>query len=83
MKTLEELPIKIDLEAIAAFCRERGIRKLSFFGSVVREDFNPETSDVDVLVEFLPGRRVDLVTGLGRRLGRLVKDDLSMIYEHD
>ena len=100
MKTLEELPIKIDREEIAAFCRERGIRKMSLFGSVVRDDFNPETSDVDVLVEFLPGRKpgygfvhcrealesllgrpVDLLTGLGRRLGPLVKDDLSPIYE--
>ena len=32
MKTLEELPIKIDREKIAAFCRERGIRKMSLFG---------------------------------------------------
>ena len=56
MKTLEELPIKIDREKIAAFCRERGIRKMSLFGSVVRDDFNPQTSDVDVLVEFAPDR---------------------------
>lgn len=54
MKTLEELPIKIDREKIAAFCRERGIRKLSLFGSVVRDDFDPERSDVDVLAEFAP-----------------------------
>ena len=56
MKTLEELPIKIDREKIAAFCRERGIRKMSIFGSVVRDDFNPQTSDVDVLAEFAPDR---------------------------
>jgi len=56
MKTLEELPIKIDREKIAAFCRERGIRKMSLFGSVVRDDFDPDRSDVDVLVEFAPGR---------------------------
>ena len=40
MKTLDELPIKIDREKIAAFCRERCIQKLSVFGSVVRDDFN-------------------------------------------
>jgi uncharacterized protein len=57
MKTLDELPIKIDREKIAEFCRERGIRKMSLFGSVVRDDFDPETSDVDVLVEFEPGRK--------------------------
>ena len=56
MKPLEELPIKIDRERIAAFCRERGIRKMSRFGSVVRDDFDPARSDVDVLVEFAPGR---------------------------
>ena len=37
------------------FCRKRGIRKLSLFGSVVRDDYLSETSDVDVLAEFLPG----------------------------
>lgn len=57
MRTLEELPIKIDREKIAAFCRERGIRKMSLFGSVVGDDFNPDASDVDVLVECLPGRK--------------------------
>jgi len=39
---------------IAAFCRRHHIRKLSLFGSVLREDFGPD-SDVDVLVEFIPG----------------------------
>ena len=55
MKTLDQLPIKIDPVRIARFCEERGIRKMSLFGSVVRDDFDPERSDVDVLVEFLPG----------------------------
>jgi predicted nucleotidyltransferase len=39
---------------ITAFCRRHHIRKLGFFGSVLRDDFTPE-SDVDVLVEFAPG----------------------------
>ncbi len=50
-----ELPIQIDAEKIAVFCRARGIRKLSLFGSVLREDFDPARSDVDVLAEFEPG----------------------------
>jgi hypothetical protein len=54
--SVADLPIQIDREKVAAFCRERGIRKLSLFGSVLREDFDPQRSDVDVLVEFLPGR---------------------------
>jgi predicted nucleotidyltransferase len=51
MSSTRELAIPIPHEEIAAFCRKWGIRKLAFFGSVVRDDFGPE-SDVDVLVEF-------------------------------
>ena len=46
--------IIIDREKISDFCRTHHIRKLALFGSVLREDFNPE-SDVDVLVEFEQG----------------------------
>jgi predicted nucleotidyltransferase len=42
---------------IVDFCRRNHIRKLSLFGSVLRDDFTPE-SDVDVLVEFDPDARV-------------------------
>ncbi len=47
-----ELPIKIDPDRIARFCREHGIRRLSLFGSVLRPDFDPTRSDVDVLVHY-------------------------------
>jgi predicted nucleotidyltransferase len=50
-----DLPIPIDHEKIAGFCKARGIRRMSLFGSVLRPDFNPETSDVDVYAEFQPG----------------------------
>jgi predicted nucleotidyltransferase len=40
---------------LAEFCRERGIRWLALFGSALRPDFGPD-SDIDVLVEFEPGR---------------------------
>jgi hypothetical protein len=46
--------IEIPKEKLAEFCRGNHIRKLAFFGSVLRDDFTPE-SDVDVLVEFEPG----------------------------
>ena len=46
--------LSIDQEALAALCRRHHVRRLSLFGSVLREDFGPQ-SDVDVLVEFLPG----------------------------
>lgn len=41
-------------EQLRRFCEEHHIRKLAFFGSVLRDDFGPD-SDVDVLVEFEPG----------------------------
>ena len=53
--SIAQLPIEIDREKVAEFCRARGIRKLSLFGSVLREDFDPQRSDVDVLAEFEPG----------------------------
>jgi hypothetical protein len=51
--------IAIDRVRIAEFCRRNRIRRLSFFGSVLREDFHPE-SDVDVLVEFEPSTHLGL-----------------------
>jgi len=51
------LKITIPKESIEAFCRRHGIRRLALFGSVLREDFGPD-SDVDVLVDF--DRGVDL-----------------------
>ncbi|MDI6767986.1 MAG: nucleotidyltransferase family protein [Bacteroidota bacterium] len=45
--------INIPHETIAEFCKRNYIRKLSFFGSVLRSDFRSD-SDVDVLVEFDP-----------------------------
>ncbi len=49
--------VKIDIpkRQIAEFCRRHHIRKLALFGSVLRDDFRPD-SDVDVLVEFEPGK---------------------------
>ncbi|MDD2707758.1 MAG: nucleotidyltransferase domain-containing protein [Verrucomicrobiae bacterium] len=52
--TTATLPIKLDQERIAEFCRAKGIRKLSLFGSILRDDFDPQHSDVDVLAEFEP-----------------------------
>ena len=50
------MPARIDIprEEIAEFCRRHRVRRLALFGSVIRDDFRPE-SDVDVLVEFEPG----------------------------
>jgi hypothetical protein len=51
---MSESRVLIPKNEIADFCRRRHIRKLALFGSVLRDDFRPE-SDVDVLVEFEPG----------------------------
>ncbi len=52
--------INLPQDKIEAFCRRHHIRKLSLFGSALRNDFNP-TSDVDILVEFEPGSLVGLI----------------------
>ena len=69
--------IDIPKEGIAEFCRRNHIRRLSLFGSVLRDDFGPD-SDVDVLVEFERGARVGMLRlagmeiELGEILGRKV-----------
>ncbi len=55
MMTVSNLPINISLELIQGFCQRYEVRRLSLFGSVLRKDFTPD-SDVDVLVEFKPGK---------------------------
>jgi uncharacterized protein len=47
------LPISLDQEKIEAFCRRWKIKEFALFGSVLREDFGPD-SDIDVLVTFEP-----------------------------
>ena len=45
--------VSIDRDAVSAFCQRHHITRLALFGSVLRDDFGPD-SDVDVLVEFQP-----------------------------
>ena len=54
---MAEVRLQLERERIAEFCRRHQIRRLALFGSVLRDDFGPG-SDVDVLVEFVPGARV-------------------------
>ena len=73
--------ISLDREKIAEFCRRHHIRRLALFGSVLRDDFGPD-SDVDVLVEFetghVPGLAFfDMEAELSQILGRNV--DLSTL----
>ncbi len=67
------LRISVDREKLAEFCRKRHIKKLAFFGSVLRDDFTEE-SDVDVLVEFEPSAHVGFIrlAGIERELSDLL-----------
>lgn len=67
--------VDVPQAAIVDFCKRHGIRRLALFGSVLRDDFRPD-SDVDVLVEFEPGR----VPGLAF-FG--MQDELSEILQRE
>lgn len=76
-------------EAIAAFCQRHRIRRLALFGSVLRDDFGPD-SDVDVLVEYEPGavvtlldmagQEIELGAIIGRRVDLRTAQDLSRYF---
>ena len=84
--------IDLDQAAVEAFCRKHGLRKLSLFGSVLRDDFRPD-SDVDVLVEFRQGVRAGYMTmaamerelsaALGRRVDLRTPAELSRYFRDD
>jgi predicted nucleotidyltransferase len=70
---VRNLPIAIDREALAEFCRARGIRKLSLFGSVLRDDFDSTRSDIDVVAEFEPDVHPGLkFFGYGDELAQII-----------
>lgn len=83
------LNILVDSDQIALFCRTHHIIKLSFFGSVLRNDFRQD-SDVDVLVEFDPnhipglialsGMERELSDILGRKADMRTPNDLSRYF---
>jgi predicted nucleotidyltransferase len=68
--------IAIDREKLEAFCRKWKITELALFGSVLRDDFGPD-SDVDVLVTFDPKSRWSLFDIVH------VEDDLREIFKRD
>lgn len=84
--------IYIPEDKIAEFCRRNGIQSLSLFGSVLRDDFTPE-SDIDILVEFKPGRTPglaffgsmpdDLSEILGRRVDLNTAQFLSPYFRQE
>jgi predicted nucleotidyltransferase len=78
--------IQLDRTRLAEFCQKWGITHLSFFGSILRDDFGPG-SDVDVLVEFAPGvqlglKYVELADELSVLLGGRRVDLVRRKYLH-
>lgn len=81
--------IKIDEKKLEQFCKENGIRKLSFFGSVLTDNFDNE-SDIDILVEFnedaIPGflglakQERELSEIIGRKVDLRTKEDISKYF---
>ena len=67
--------IHIDKEQLADFCRRNHIAKLSFFGSVLRDDFTAD-SDIDVLIDFEPGQTPGLL-----RMARLERELSPLLHD--
>lgn len=83
--------LHLDRKKIGDFCRRHRIRRLALFGSVLRDDFRPD-SDVDVLVEFEAGARVgwdfiaiqDELAGLfGRPVDLLTTGSIRPAYRNE
>ena len=81
--------VEIQRERIARFCLENHVRKLSLFGSILTDQFGPD-SDVDVLVEFDPdsaptyfdmaGMEQELSAIFGRRVDLRTPKELSRYF---
>lgn len=84
--------ITIDQKKIAEFCRRHHIRRLALFGSVLRDDFRPD-SDVDMLIEFEPDAtagflglatmELELSEIVGRRVDLRTPKELSRYFRDE
>lgn len=88
----KQLPITIPINEIATFCRHHHIQELALFGSVLRNDFGPD-SDVDVLIEFEPradealtlmdlaGMQLELSDLFQRKVDLVLRDGLKPLVK--
>jgi len=83
--------VNVPKDEVTDFCRRNHIRRLAFFGSMLRDDFGPE-SDVDVLVEFEPwptpglaffAMQRELSEILGRKADLNTEMDLSPYFRQE
>ncbi len=84
--------VTIDDDVLHAFCRLNGVRRLGLFGSALRGDLRPD-SDIDLLVEFEPGRvpgllhlaalEIELAELLGREVDLRTAAHLSRLFRDE
>ena len=83
--------IDIPGEKIKDFCRRNHVRRMALFGSVLRDDFTPQ-SDIDILVEFEEGKtpgfaffgmEIELGEMLGRKVDLNTPGDLSKYFRDE
>lgn len=87
-----DLPIQVDKEQLAAFCRRYHLIRLALFGSVLTDQFGPD-SDVDVLFEYDPdhvpslfdvvGMEAELSEIFGRKADMRTPRDLSRYFRDE
>jgi predicted nucleotidyltransferase len=88
----KKIHIELPKKRIEEFCKRYHIKKLSLFGSALRDDFSPE-SDLDILVEFDPahipgfirlaGMEIELTEILGRKVDMRTAQDLSRYFRDE
>ncbi|MGH3907407.1 MAG: nucleotidyltransferase family protein [Pseudonocardiaceae bacterium] len=76
--------IAVDEDALRAFCRANGVRRLGLFGSALRGELRPD-SDIDLLVEFEPGHTPGLLrlAGLELELEALLGQEVDLRTQAD
>jgi uncharacterized protein len=93
---LPKTAIPLPMDEIAAFCQRWNIIRLEVFGSILRDDFDPARSDVDVIVTIAPElnygllaietMRCELVDLLGRDVDLIerpvIEQDMNLTWKH-
>lgn len=71
----QNLPIEISLHKVRDFCLKWKIKEFALFGSILRDDFNPIESDIDILVSFINGNNISLFDMIE------MKEELENLYQ--
>lgn len=72
---MKKYPIEIRIDKIKDFCLKWKVKEFALFGSIIRPDFNPLKSDVDVLLTFFNGQDLSLFDFIE------MKDELELIFQ--